>query len=75
MKTKLLLIALVLVAAPLLGGCSAKHAPISIVPEGAQAGELIGLAKCDFQPAKSKTTYAADSQGTDGSPAGIQPCR
>ena len=30
------------------------------VPEGAQAGQLTGLEKCEFQPAGSKTKYLAE---------------
>src|SRR5574337_836812 len=59
MKTIHLLIAIILFAA-LLVGCSAKEAQASIVPEGAQAGELIGLEACEYQPAGKKTKYAAE---------------
>jgi len=60
MKTNHLLIPLVLLAALLLIGCGTKDAPVLVVPEGAQAGELIGLEECEFQPAGSKTKYAAE---------------
>jgi pimeloyl-ACP methyl ester carboxylesterase len=60
MKANHLLIALVLFAALLLVGCSAKAAPISVVPTGAQAGDLTGLNACEFQPEGNKTKYAAE---------------
>ena len=60
MKTNHILITLLLFAAVLLASCSLKDAPSLAVPEGAQAGELTGLEKCEFQPAGSKTKYAAE---------------
>ena len=60
MKTSHLLIALVLFAALLLAGCSTRAAPVPVVPDGAQAGELIGLEDCEYQPAGKKTKYAAE---------------
>ena len=60
MNRKNILIALVLIAALLLVGCSAKDAPAPAVPEGAQTGELTGLKGCEYQPAGSKTKYAAE---------------
>lgn len=44
----------------LLAGCSSKAAPSLAVPEGAHAGELTGLEKCEFQPAGSQTKYSAE---------------
>lgn len=49
MKTNLLLIPLVLLTALLLVGCSAKDAPIPLVPEGAQAGDLVDLHPCTYE--------------------------
>jgi pimeloyl-ACP methyl ester carboxylesterase len=60
MKTKFLWIALVFLTALLLTGCSPKDAPAPVVPDGAQAGELTEMEACDFQPANSKTRYAAE---------------
>src|SRR5512134_427419 len=60
MKTNYLLIALVLFAALLLAGCGAKETAPLTVPEGAQAGELVGLKVCEFQSNSSKTKYAAE---------------
>ena len=60
MKTNYLLISLVLFAMLLLVGCGAKEAPAMAVPEGAQAGELIGLEACEFQPVGGKTKYASE---------------
>ena len=62
--------ALMLFGALLLAGCSSEVVPKApVVPEGAQAGELTGMEKCEFQPSKdfqvnhgesSKTEYAAE---------------
>src|SRR5512143_1019755 len=60
MKTKHLLIAIGLITAVLLASCSPKAAPGLEVPEGAQAGQLSGLEKCEFQPANSNTKYLAE---------------
>jgi len=60
MKTNHLLIALGLLAALLLAACSSKAAPVPVVPEGAQGGELTGLEACEFQAPGSKTKYAAE---------------
>jgi pimeloyl-ACP methyl ester carboxylesterase len=60
MKTNYLLIALVLFATLLLAGCGAKETAPLTVPEGAQAGELVGLKECEFQSNSSKTKYAAE---------------
>src|SRR5262245_15752022 len=49
-----------LFAALLLAGCGQQKALTPAVPEGASAGDLTGLAKCNYQPAGSKTTYAAE---------------
>ena len=48
MKTNYLLIALVLFVGLLLVGCSSEDATIPVVPEGAQAGELVGLETCEY---------------------------
>jgi pimeloyl-ACP methyl ester carboxylesterase len=55
---KHLLIALGLFAVLLLAGCSSKDAPIPVVPEGAQAGDLIDLKPCTYEAGKIK--YSAD---------------
>lgn len=60
MKTSHLLIARVLFAVLLLAGCSTREIPVPVVPDGAQAGELIGLKDCEYQPAGKKTKYAAE---------------
>jgi pimeloyl-ACP methyl ester carboxylesterase len=60
MKTNQFLIALVFFAALLLAGCGAKPAPVMAVSTGAQAGELIGLEECEYQPNGSKAKYAAE---------------
>jgi len=60
MNTSFRLIALVLVTGLLLAGCGTQSATALVVPEGAQAGELIGLEKCNFQPAGAKAKYAAE---------------
>ena len=60
MKTRLPWTIVVVFGAMLLVSCSSKDAPIPAVPEGARAGELIGLEACEFQPADSKTKYAAE---------------
>lgn len=59
MKTKRLLIALVLFAA-LLPGCSATQTPVSAVPDEAPAGELTESKDCEFQPEGSQVNIAAD---------------
>ncbi|HSM70396.1 MAG TPA: alpha/beta hydrolase, partial [Anaerolineales bacterium] len=60
MKTNYLLSILVLFGGLLFVGCRTVEAPVPVVPEGAQAGELIGLEGCEFQPAGGKTIYAAE---------------
>lgn len=58
MKTNYLLIVLVLVTALLLAGCGSEKAPIPVVPEGAQAGELVDLQPCAYKA--GETEYSAD---------------
>jgi pimeloyl-ACP methyl ester carboxylesterase len=58
MKTNHILIALVLLVALALVGCSAENAPVPAVPEGAQAGDLVGLQPCTYKA--GETEYAAD---------------
>ncbi|NIO72069.1 MAG: alpha/beta fold hydrolase [Anaerolineae bacterium] len=58
MKTKHLLIALVPLAALLLVGCSPKDALVPVVPEGAQAGDLVDLQPCTYEA--NKVEYDAD---------------
>src|SRR5574342_933093 len=60
MKTTKILIAFLPFVTLLLAGCSTKEAPVSEVPEGAQAGELTELKDCEFRPAGSKAKYAAE---------------
>lgn len=60
MKTKDLLIALVLLSALLLAGCGAKETAVMTVPDGAQTGDLTGLKECEFQPKGSKVKFAAE---------------
>jgi pimeloyl-ACP methyl ester carboxylesterase len=60
MKTNYLLFTFLLFAALLLAGCGAQDAPVLAVPEGAQAGKLVGLKECEFQTTASKTKYAAE---------------
>ena len=59
MKTNHFLITLLLFAM-LFAGCSATKTAVIEVPEGAQAGELIGLKDCEFQPGGSQAKYAAE---------------
>lgn len=58
MKTNHLLITLVLFVTLLLVGCGSKDAPIPVVPEGAQAGELVNLQPCAYKA--GETEYSAD---------------
>src|SRR5512137_1863703 len=60
MKTKRLLIVILLVGALLLAGCSSKAAPAPVVPEGAHAGDLTGVKLCEYQASGSKTKYGAE---------------
>jgi pimeloyl-ACP methyl ester carboxylesterase len=55
---KLQLIVLGLFVVLLLAGCSSKDALIPVVPEGAQAGDLIDLKPCMYEAGKIK--YSAD---------------
>ena len=60
MKTTNLLIVLLLLIAFLLAGCGAKETAPLTVPEGAQAGDLVGLKDCEFQPWGKEEAYAAE---------------
>lgn len=60
MNTTNLLVAFMLFIAFLLTGCSPREASIFEVPEGAQAGDLVGLKECEYQPSGSKAKYAAE---------------
>ena len=60
MKTNHLLLAAILSVGLLLASCRSKDAPIPVIPEGAQAGELVGLETCEYQPADGKTKYTAE---------------
>lgn len=44
----------------LITGCRSEEAAVPIVPEGAQAGELVNFKDCEYQPADSKVKYAAE---------------
>src|SRR5512138_52878 len=57
------LISLCVLAALLLIGCSSngpKGAPIVVLPEDAQPGQLSALTACQYRPADGKATYAAE---------------
>ena len=58
MKTKYLLISLALFAALLLVSCSTKDASVPVVPEGAQAGDLVDLQPCTYEVGDIE--YSAD---------------
>ncbi|MGE5224960.1 MAG: alpha/beta fold hydrolase, partial [Omnitrophica WOR_2 bacterium] len=60
MKTRYLLLNLTLIAALLLASCASQAVPSLAVPQGARDGELAGLHACEYQPASSKTKYAAE---------------
>jgi pimeloyl-ACP methyl ester carboxylesterase len=60
MKTYHFYITFTFIAALLLASCGVKDAPVPLVPEGVQSGELTGLKDCEFQPAGSKIKYAAE---------------
>jgi pimeloyl-ACP methyl ester carboxylesterase len=60
LKINQLRVALVLFAVLLLVGCSAKPAPVPVIPAGAHAGDLTGWTNCEFQPEGSKAKYAAE---------------
>ncbi|HET9912572.1 MAG TPA: hypothetical protein VFQ13_11825, partial [Anaerolineales bacterium] len=60
MKANHILIALVLFAALLLAGCGSREAAPLSVPAGSQAGQLVGLKDCEYQPVDSKTKIAAE---------------
>ena len=59
MKSRTLFLITLALMAVLLVGCAARQTPVPVVPEGAQAGELIGLNDCEYQPADANTKYAA----------------
>lgn len=61
MKTNHLLVALVFIVA-LLPGCIAKETPVSVVPDGVQAGNSTELIDCGSQPESSETEYAAECE-------------
>ena len=56
MNTKHLLINVVLLAALLLAGCGSKETAPLAVPEGAQAGDLTSLEKCEYQAGDKKVS-------------------
>ena len=61
MKAKQLLISCLVLAAALLTSCGSPKSPTVVaVPGNAQAGNLTGLHDCEYQPADSKTKYAAE---------------
>ena len=59
MTTRFLRIIVVLFGVLLVASCSPGDAPIPVVPEGAKAGELVGLEECGYQPEGKRTEYAA----------------
>ncbi|HSM71770.1 MAG TPA: serine hydrolase domain-containing protein, partial [Anaerolineales bacterium] len=61
MKTNHLLVALVFIVA-LLPGCIAQETPVSVVPDGGQAGNSTELIDCGSQPESSETEYAAECE-------------
>ena len=44
----------------ILSGCASAEFTLPVVPAGAQAGELVDFKVCNYQPADSKTSYAAE---------------
>jgi len=58
MKARILLISLVLCGALLISSCGFKESPAPVVPEGAQAGELVDLQPCTYKAGDIE--YAAD---------------
>lgn len=58
MKINHLLIALMFFAVLLLVGCSAKKAPVPVIPEGAKAGDLVDLHPCMYEV--DNTEYSAE---------------
>jgi pimeloyl-ACP methyl ester carboxylesterase len=58
MKTKHLLINVVLLTALLLAGCGAKETAPLAIPGGAQAGDLAGMESCTYEAQDAK--YVAD---------------
>jgi CubicO group peptidase (beta-lactamase class C family) len=60
MRMYVRLLALALLIGLALAGCLAKSEPALAVPEGAQAGDLIGLNDCQYQLAGNETQYAAE---------------
>ena len=58
MKTNYYLIVLLLFGALLLVSCGSKDAPVPVVPEGAQAGDLVGLQPCTYKAGEKE--YSAD---------------
>ena len=60
MKSRVL-IAFTLLAALLLTGCGAKEATPLAVPDGAKAGDLVGIKDCEFQAGGEKYAAAPSS--------------
>jgi len=58
MSIKRSLTILVLLFVLSLTGCASKPAPVMTVPDGAQAGDLVGLQSCEFQASGEK--FAAE---------------
>jgi len=53
-------LSVIVLATWLLASCGPKPAPPMAVPEGAQAGDLLGLKECNYQAPGAKTTYDAE---------------
>jgi hypothetical protein len=58
MKARFLLIVLVLIGALLLASCGSGETPAYVIPEGAQAGDLVDLKPCKYKAGEIE--YAAD---------------
>src|SRR5512133_153053 len=60
MRIRRLLISFFLSGALLLTGCSTKGAPVVVVPDDAQSGDMTPMKNCEYQPADGNTKYAAE---------------
>lgn len=58
MKARFLLISLVLCGVLLVTNCGSKESPATVVPEGAQAGELVDMQPCTYKAGDIE--YVAD---------------
>lgn len=53
-------LALILFSALLFTACRSSNLTTPVVPAGAQAGQLVSLEACQYQPASSKAEYSAE---------------